>query len=80
MGKISKGSVQKAWEETWPDAAAMEREVKRLWGLSYLEFMGLMYGKMRERNHAIRLRRVLLILQIAILACQLLLTKWLCLR
>lgn len=72
-----KARLQKAWEEAFPDAAALEREAKRRWNLSYFDFLNLMEGRIVEARHIRIIRIVVLFCQLATLACQLWLSVWL---
>ena len=74
---MKKSELQKEWEKVFPDSAAMEREVKRRWGLSYFDFLFLMNGKIKERRAGIIIQSVMLVFEAAILVIQLWLSMWL---
>ena len=71
-----KEKIQEAWENAFPDSAALEREVKRRWGLSYFDFMNLMQGRIEEATHIKVFRITILFFQLTTLLCQL----WLSVR
>lgn len=75
--KMEREKLQESWEKVFPDAAALEREVKRRWRLSYFDFLKLMEGKVHESRNIKIVGIMILFFQTAVLMCQLWLSVWL---